>query len=99
MLCWGLLGLVFWEGGFARWGFPWFVGWDLLGWLDRCSLLDSVSLLGFARKASLGKVCWVRLAWSRFLGQVYWVRFSRSCFLSQVFCVRFDGLNFTGLVG
>ena len=70
-ICCALLGSVFWEGEIVRWGFPWFVGWDFLGWLDRFSLLDSVSLLGFARKASLCQVCWVTLAGSRFLGQIY----------------------------
>ena len=72
MLGWNLLGSVFWEGGGIKWGFPGF-GWDLLDWLDKFGLLDTVYLLGFAGKgfagsSLLGQVCWVRFAGSGVLG-------------------------------
>ena len=52
-------------------GFPGFVGWDLLDWLDRFGVLDIVYLLGFDWKGLLDQVCWVRFAALGFLGQVY----------------------------
>ena len=69
MLGWDLLGSVFWEGGGIRWGFPGF-GWDLLDWLDKFGLLDTVYLLGFAGKGLLHQVCWARFSWSGVLGKV-----------------------------
>ena len=30
------------RGGDARWGFPGFAGWDILGWLGRFGTLDNL---------------------------------------------------------
>ena len=42
--------------GWAMLSLPGFAGWDLLGWLVRLGLLDSVCMLGFVVKGLLGQV-------------------------------------------
>ena len=51
-----LIGVCLGEEGWAMLSLPGFAGWDLLGWLVRLGLLDSVCMLGFVVKGLLGQV-------------------------------------------